>query len=245
MTALSAGLQPAAALPLLAALLAFAGWLTVRLWRRGPPTVRSRLAIALGATALFAVLATMPPMIVGWDLQLAEGLHAQASPGLLDAAFAITQFGNFRTLLALAIAVALLLALRRQWSDLGLWLVVTAGTGLLNRALKLGFERVRPLHDHGLVIEPAYSFPSGHASGALAVYGLLMVLLLPRLAAAARLPLLLATVALVLLIGASRVILQVHFLSDVVAGHALAAAVLASAHALREQLQARYGRTPG
>lgn len=245
MTALPTDLQPAAVLPLLAAVLGFAGWLTVRLWQRGPLTARSRLAIALGAATLFAVLATMPPVIVHWDQRLAEGLHAQASGGLLGAAFAITQLGNFRTLLGVGIAVALLLALRRQWSDLGLWLVVTAGTGLLNRALKLGFERVRPLHDHGLVVEPAYSFPSGHASGALAVYGLLTLLLLPKLVPPARLPLLLATVALVLLIGASRVILQVHFLSDVVAGHALAAAVLASAHLLRERLLLRSGQARG
>jgi len=236
---LSADALAAHLLPLLAGLIAVAWLLAVALWRRGAPTATSQAVIVVLAVGLFVLLAAMPPALLAWDQQLADALHARVSPRQLDAAFAVTQVGNFQTLVAVGGIVAISLAARRCWPELALWLAVTLGNGLLNRTLKLGFERLRPVHDHGLVFEPAYSFPSGHASGALAVYGLLTVLLLPRLPPAARLPLLLATVALVLLIGASRVILQVHFFTDVVAGYASATALLVGGHALHDRLRRR------
>jgi undecaprenyl-diphosphatase len=50
------------------------------------------------------------------------------------------------------------------------WIAATAGNGLLTRALKVIFERTRPLHEHGLLSSEGWSFPSGHASGAAAVF---------------------------------------------------------------------------
>jgi len=198
-----------------------------------------KAALAVAALAIFALLASLPAAVVVLDQQVAETMRAEAPQWLLQAAFAITQLGNFETLVAIGLIVALWLALRRQWFELVLWLTVTIGNGLLNRTLKLAFARVRPLHEHGLVIEPAYSFPSGHASGSLAVYGLLSLILLPQIAPGARRPLLLGTAALVLLIGASRVILHVHFLSDVIAGYASATALLLVCLAISERLRQR------
>ena len=198
-----------------------------------------KAVLAVAALAIFALLANLPAVVVALDQQVADTMRAEAPQALLHVAFAITQLGNFETLVAIGLIVALWLAIRRQWFELVLWLAVTAGNGLLNRTLKLAFTRVRPLHDHGLVIEPAYSFPSGHASGSLAVYGLLSLILLPQIAPGARRPLLLGTAALVLLIGASRVILHVHFLSDVIAGYASASTLLLVCLAIGERLRPR------
>ncbi len=203
------------------------------------PSPRARLVIATIAVTLFALLATMPAAVVAFDQQLATTMRATVPRALLQAAFAITQLGNFETLVAIGLIVTLWLAIRRQWFELILWLTVTIGNGLLNRTLKLAFARVRPLHDHGLVVESAYSFPSGHASGSLAVYGLLALLLMPRVAQAAHRPLLIGTAALVLLIGASRVILHVHFLSDVIAGYASATTLLLVCLTISERLRQR------
>ena len=196
------------------------------------------LAVAV-ALAGFALLARMPAAVVALDQQIADTLRSDAPQALLNAAFVVTRLGNFETLLAIGLLVAAGLAVKQRWSDLAVWLAVTIGNGMLNRTLKLAFARVRPLHDHGLVIEPAYSFPSGHASGSLAVYGLLALLAMPHLAPARRRPLLLGTAVLVLLIGASRVILQVHYLSDVVAGSASAATLLLTCLAIRERMRQR------
>jgi undecaprenyl-diphosphatase len=67
-----------------------------------------------------------------------------------------------------------------------------------------------------------WSFPSGHASGAMRVYGLLGYLSAREAPHAWRLPVALAAALLVVLVGYSRVILPVHSVSDVLAGDASA-----------------------
>jgi hypothetical protein len=94
----------------------------------------------------------------------------------------------------------------------------------LNTALKAIFERTRPIHDHGIVIADGWSFPSGHASGAVIVYGLLGYLVIRLMPRPWHLPVTILTVALVVFVGFSRAVLQVHYFSDVIAGYASAAA---------------------
>jgi undecaprenyl-diphosphatase len=68
-----------------------------------------------------------------------------------------------------------------------------------------------------------WSFPSGHASGSLAVYAMLAYFILRgRDLQWWHLPLLFIAAALVMVIGFSRAFLQVHCLSDVVAGYLVA-----------------------
>jgi undecaprenyl-diphosphatase len=66
-----------------------------------------------------------------------------------------------------------------------------------------------------------YSFPSGHASGSAAIYAILFYLLAKRFRRKGKVLLALAYVALVGLIAFSRLYLEVHYLSDVLAGIAL------------------------
>ncbi|MDP3295700.1 MAG: phosphatase PAP2 family protein [Nevskia sp.] len=231
------------ALLLLAGLIVAVGLFTRLLWRRASANARPLTVVGLGiallALSVFLIVASLLSRISVFDALLANELRRSISRPMLQAIFAITQLGNFMTLLAIVIGVALALLLRRRWLELAAWLVATAGNGLLNRALKLSFERARPLFEHGLVIEPSYSFPSGHASGSLAVYGMLAWLLLHRLPAPARLPLLIAAMSLILLIGFSRVLLQVHYFSDVIAGFASASAWLSMSIVVAERLRRR------
>ncbi|MEP7186742.1 MAG: phosphatase PAP2 family protein [Rhodanobacter sp.] len=87
-------------------------------------------------------------------------------------------------------------------------------------ALKGLVQRVRPWHDHGLIIEHSWRFRSGHAFGATVFYGMLRYVrgrVLPqrfhRMVIAANVP-------LNGTIGISRIVLQVNYFTDVVAGYA-------------------------
>lgn len=83
-------------------------------------------------------------------------------------------------------------------------------------------ERVRPSGLIPAFIEPGFSFPSGHATISIALYGFLAFLacrLYPRYK---RLFIAVA-VTLALGIGVSRLYLGVHYPSDVIAGYALGA----------------------
>jgi undecaprenyl-diphosphatase len=100
-----------------------------------------------------------------------------------------------------------------------LLLAATAGSILLNNALKLYFHRDRPDVFEWQTHAASSSFPSGHAMSATVVYGTVAYLLarLQKRGWARALTLFLAVVT-ILLICFTRLYLGVHYPSDVIAG---------------------------
>lgn len=168
-----------------------------------------------------------------------------AVPPAAVAAFAfVTRLGDPATLVVLAALVAALLVWRGRRRMALAWLLALSGNALLNPLLKQVFERVRPLHEEGLVAAHGFSFPSGHSSGAVVAYGMLAYVLARRLPPRWHLPLALVAATLAFAIGASRVFVQVHFPSDVAAGFCTGALWLAVCITSVELL-AHYHRRPG
>jgi undecaprenyl-diphosphatase len=136
----------------------------------------------------------------------------------------LTHLGDTATLLGLGAFWAVLLLWRRRTSLAGAWLLALCGNSLLNPSLKGYFERVRPVHDAAIVNASGFSFPSGHSSGSLVAYGMLAYLALrtlpPRWRVRAGVPAMLLAGLAALITGVSRVVLQVHYPSDVLAGWA-------------------------
>jgi membrane-associated phospholipid phosphatase len=132
-------------------------------------------------------------------------------------------------------------------SRLGLRLaVVYFLSGFLNFALKQSLAQPRPADlapGINLVEQPGYGLPSGHAQGAVVLWGLLALEAVHRGAQArccgARRWVWALAVLLMLAIGLSRVYLGVHFPTDVLAGWAVGAVVLAAAAAALRRLPAR------
>lgn len=187
-------------------------------------------AVAILALSTFFELADeigLDESLAQFDDALASALSRHLSHGVLHAFSIITVLGNRDTLVLLAGIVAVALLALKRWVLAGAWIVATAGGGLLNSALKQIFARPRPLHEHGLVTETSFSFPSGHASGSMLIYSLLGYLIVRHTPRAWHIPVAIVMVAVIIFVGFSRVILQVHYLSDVLAGYASAAAWVA------------------
>jgi undecaprenyl-diphosphatase len=186
--------------------------------------------VAGGAIVLFFEIADeigASESLAAFDVSLSDALHEHASHELLRFFARITHLGDFELLAPLSALVLAILLIRKRRALAIAWLVATISGGLLNRLLKSIFERTRPVHDHGLAIETDWSFPSGHASGAMLVYGLLAYLLVRQAPHGLRPLIAAAAVLLIIFVGASRVVLQVHYLTDVLAGYLASAAWVA------------------
>ena len=146
------------------------------------------------------------------------------------------------TIVVAAVTVVLLRrGLRREAIVL---IVVTLGSQVLVLSAKAGYERERPDVGSAIELPSSFSFPSGHATTGVAVFGLL------GLYAAAlattrrrRIAAVCAGFAVGGLVAASRVVLNVHFLSDVLAGACLGLAWLSTCLLAEAWLRSRRART--
>jgi membrane-associated phospholipid phosphatase len=129
----------------------------------------------------------------------------------------ITMFGNFQTLLAVVIVTTgFLLAHGPRAFLLPTWVAIL-GSQITTWSGKFALNRVRPefLYD---VTASSPSFPSGHAANSLAVYGIVAYVIARDLGPTRALHVYYWMLAAVLLIALSRVMLHVHYPSDVLAG---------------------------
>ena len=116
--------------------------------------------------------------------------------------------------------VVIVIALFRGKLRIAAFLAVTVlAAGLVTVVAKRLSDRPRP--ETALTHVASSSFPSGHALGITVGVLALGLLLWPRLRASLRVPVVVAGGALILVVGVSRVVLNVHHPSDVVAGWAL------------------------
>ncbi len=117
----------------------------------------------------------------------------------------------------LIVACLSLWLMNRKFAITGL-LISLLGASLLSTLGKLIFQRLRP--DSAVLLESSYSFPSSHAALSVAFYGFLGYLLIRSVQKwDVRIRLFCGTIGVMLLIGLSRVVLGVHYLSDVWAGY--------------------------
>jgi undecaprenyl-diphosphatase len=152
------------------------------------------------------------------DRQIYEALYAGHRPALVTLARILTLFGEPTVLVSAGFLVAGWLWWRgHRRLPLALLLIVLIGRGL-SEVQKYMIARVRPDLEPHLVVVQTSSFPSGHATSSMIFY-LTLALALTRDSRWHR-PAALGAILLSLLIGTSRVMLGVHWPSDVVGGWA-------------------------
>lgn len=160
--------------------------------------------------ALFSGALAAPDLF----LALAIGEAGRSAPWLVEAFKALTWLGDGQVRLVIAAGGVLWLALRGH-GRAAIWLmaVVVSGAGVA-ALLKILIARPRPAFLGALDHVSSLSFPSGHAWNATILFGALALLApAPRRRAALALAILVAG-----LIGLSRIVLGVHWPSDVLAG---------------------------
>src|SRR5450432_2841587 len=182
--------------------------------------------IAVGA-AVFAVLLVL--VRLQWaPLESADHNSAVSLNGLIaghaalvTAVKAVTWLGSDGVLWTVILASAAVLAIRRRWR-LAIYLLVTgAGALVLDPILKALVGRLRPVVAHPIAHGTGNSFPSGHSLGSIVCYGAVFLVLLPAARGRWRTAFTAVIVALIALIGISRLLLGVHFVSDVIGGWAI------------------------
>lgn len=195
--------------------------------RRRAPVMHRRTgcALALSLLTLFGGLAYAvgvgePGRLAAFDGALAEQLRAHLPDTALRALALLTQLGGTPWVASASVLVLCVLLLRREWTLAGVWAFAQAGILPLVSAIKALVLRPRPLHDHGFVTEAGWSFPSGHALGSVVFYGMLAYVLLRTLPVRWHRAVIAGAVWLIVTIGISRILLQVHYFSDVMAGYA-------------------------
>lgn len=139
-----------------------------------------------------------------------------------------TLIGNAQGIIPLTLIIAgIFYYISRKWQVL-LWIVFTilVGAGPVVALIKNIIQRARPSYVPHLVDQGGYSFPSGHATGAVLAWGTLAFLTwyyfkdkYPKM-----MPYLIGfTIFMVVAISASRLYLGVHYLSDIIAGWSIGA----------------------
>ncbi|WP_460151899.1 bifunctional DedA family/phosphatase PAP2 family protein [Pseudomonas sp. S2_B07] len=190
---------------------------------------RHRKATMLIAGMSFLILLGLfigYPHLTALDQGVMTLVQEHRSPMLDEVAVLFTLIGEFRNMLVFSGLLVALLLIARQWRQ-----AIFAGSTLLVTALgntftKQFFARIRP----EVLSDPltSYSMPSGHASGAFALFLTLAVLAGRGQPPRMRLTWLLLGCLPALTIALSRVYLGAHWPTDVLAGAMLAACVCAA-----------------
>jgi undecaprenyl-diphosphatase len=189
------------------------------------------LLIALAALWLFGEVADNvidQDKLAQFDALVMTELTPWRTGAGLAIAYVVSRLGTTLVMSALAFVVMLVLH-RHNWRAVAVgWTLVFGGGKLMEALLKHTLHRTRPIGALQHLGDASFSYPSGHAMGAMIGYGLLAYMILLRVRQPMARAAVTATAALIILAtGLSRLVLAVHYFTDVVGGYAAGAVWLA------------------
>ena len=183
--------------------------------------VRDRLNPALRGGALFGMLASLvrsSGRLVHADFSVGQWGVDNATSWSTDVLRLITQLGNtyFIVIALVVVAVVEYVRIPNRWVPVFLVTVMVGDVVLVN-TIKGILDRVRPTFDP-IAEKLGPSFPSGHSAAAAAFYAAAALVLARRRSPPTRALLAGGAVAIAVAVACSRVLLGVHWMSDVIAG---------------------------
>jgi len=177
--------------------------------------------------AALALAVALPiEIVVNADHAALEAMKQIRTPDRDALAIALTQLGDPEVAWPVSIAIVLWLATLGRSPQAAIFYAVTVGgAAALNSLIKVLFTRTRPnTFDYDGFA--AFSFPSGHATSNIVLYGTLAILIAREIAPRQRVPVAALLVAFGALIGLSRIYLGAHWFSDVAGSALLATTIL-------------------
>jgi undecaprenyl-diphosphatase len=195
-----------------------------------PPATRRTLVplvIVTASALLFTLLLVLVRLrwapLESADHGAASGLNSLIAghPVPVSIVKAVTWLGSGGVLWTLIGVAVVVLAIRRQWRLTAYLLVTGVGELVLDPVLKALVGRLRPVVAHPIAHGNGDSFPSGHALGSIVCYGALFLVFLPVARGTWRRVFTAVIVTLIAAIGISRLLLGVHYISDVLGGWTL------------------------
>jgi membrane-associated phospholipid phosphatase len=181
-----------------------------------------------------------------FDARFAAWLAPHRTPTTLAIANWVSHAG---TIPVMWICATILIAtlFRREWRAVAVgWVLLAGGGEMVEQILKRTFRRDRPANVEQWLVAGGFSFPSGHTMGAVVGYGLMTYLVLFRVRnPIARAAVIACGTAIIAAIGFSRLVLGVHYVTDVIGGFAAGAVWISLAIAAVEVERSRWRRRTG
>ena len=177
--------------------------------------------------------------IVAMDHFVSQQMSMLSESPIVNFFILITSFASTATTCLVVFFTCMLCwIIRQRYIVIGL-MVATLGSTIFTFLSKLLFHRDRPVNI--LLFEQTDSFPSGHATITVALYGFLAYMAIRFSHSFTRqVRVLVITVFFSIMVGLSRIVLNEHYLSDVLGGYLVGALWLTVAISVTEWLSASH-----
>ena len=191
--------------------------------------IASSYGIGILMLAVFAVLAwetLFQDTMNFFDDNIVRLIRYFANPVLDKIMIIMSDMGFGKSFVVIAMVTFLLLAYLKRWLEVYVLAICLGGSSLLGILLKNLFHRTRP-ELLPMVQTTSFSFPSLHALMAVCFYGMVAFLIARAVTSRrGRLAVTIFAVVLITAIGISRIYLEAHYPTDVIAGYTIGSAWL-------------------
>lgn len=151
------------------------------------------------------------------DRWISIHVNSVHTPLLDQIMIALTNLNGFMGIIVFSIVLVACMLYLKWYKDFLFYVLAVGGAAMIFTTVKVIVSRLRPSSE--LIEVVGYSFPSGHATMATAMSAALYFILIKRIRfLALKVLILFACILWPLMISVSRVYLDVHWLSDVIAG---------------------------
>ena len=179
----------------------------------------SRASLRLALLAIFILAGLIGGQDGSFDAAASSWMAnvRHAHPQLTSLAAILTQLGSVYVTLGLGLLACVILAFRGRARAAFLLAAIVLLERLSVDGLKLAIGRPRPELELLPFMPGSYSFPSGHSANSMAAFTAVALIAVPS---HWRRPALAAAISLAIFIGLTRIVLGVHWPSDVIGGWA-------------------------